>query len=97
MSLGDLECPLWVSIANEHGVSTSSVFQDCVLEIFGVPYPINLISIPMGDVCVIVGMDWLSSFGAMINSEGQRVVVQTPSGGELVIYREGTRVGSRFC
>ena len=46
---------------------------------------------------MIVGMDWLSRFGAMIDCEGQRVVVRTPSGGELVVYGEGTRLGSGFC
>lgn len=66
MTVGKLACPLPVSITNEHGVSTSSVYQGCVLEIFRVPYPIDLISISMGDVCVILGMDWLSSFDAMI-------------------------------
>ena len=59
-------------------------------------YLIDLIPIPMGDVCVIVGMDWLSRFGAMIDCAGQRVVVRTPSGGELVIYGEGTKLGLGF-
>ena len=61
------------------------------------PYPINLIPIPIGYVWMIVGMNWLSRFGVMMDCEGQRVVVRTPSGGELVIYGEGTWVGSRFC
>ena len=93
----ELECPLRVSIANEHGVSASSVYRGCDLEIFGVSFLIYLIPIPMGDVCVIVGMDWLSRFDAMIDCEGQRVVVRNPSGGELVVYGEGTRIGSGFC
>ena len=67
MPIRELECPLCVSIANKHGVSTSVVYQGCVLEIFGVPYPIDRIPIPMGDVYVIVGMDRLSRFGAMID------------------------------
>ena len=46
---------------------------------------------------MILGMDWLSRFGSMIDCEGQRVVVRTPSGGELVIYGEGTMMGSWFC
>ena len=75
MPIDDLECPLRVSIANEHGVFASLVYQGCELEIFGVSFPIDLIPIPMGDVCMIVGMDWLSRFGAMIDCEGQRVVV----------------------
>ena len=70
MLIDDLECPLRVSIANEHGVSTSSVYRGCELEIFRVSFPIDLIPIPMGDVCMIVEMDWLSRFGAMIDYEG---------------------------
>ena len=43
-------------------------------------YLIDLIPIPIGDVYVIVRMDWLSRYGAMIHCEGQRVVVRTLSG-----------------
>ena len=93
----ELECLLRVSITNEHRVSAISIYQSCILEIFGVSFPIDLIPIPMRDVCVIVGMDCLSRFDAMIECEGQRVVVRTPSGGELVIYGEGTMVGSWVC
>ena len=57
MPLGELECPLRVSIANEHTFSASSVYQVYVLEIFGVSYLINLTPNPMGDVGVIVSMD----------------------------------------
>ena len=64
MTLNDLECPLWVSITNDHGIYAYRVYQCCVLDIFGVPYPIDLIPIPMGDVCVIVETDWFSKFGA---------------------------------
>ena len=73
------------------------MYQGCVLEIFGVPYSIDLILIPVVVVFVIVGMSWLSQFGAMIDCEGQRMVVRTPSRGELVIYGEGTMMGSGFC
>ena len=86
MSLGELEFWLRVSIANEQWVFASSIFWDCTLEIFGVFYLIDLIPIPTGDVCVIVGMDWFSRFGVIIDCEGQRVVVRTPSGGELIIF-----------
>ena len=50
--VGELEYPLRVSIANEHGVSASLVYQGCELEIFGVSFLIDLILIPMGDVWV---------------------------------------------
>ena len=56
-------------------------FKVIFLEILGVFYRIDLIPIPMGVVCVIVRMDWVSRFGTMIDCEGQWIVVQTPSGG----------------
>lgn len=58
---------------------------------------LSSILIPMGDVCVIVDMDCLSFFGTKIDYEGQRVVVRTPSRGELIVYGQGTKLGSRFC
>ena len=60
MPVDELECPLRVSIANEHGVSASSIYWGCESEIFGVSFPIDLIPITKAEVCVIVGMDWLS-------------------------------------
>ena len=57
----------------------------------------DLVPIAMGDVCVIVGMDWLSRFGAVIDCERQMVTIQDPSGGVHTVYDEGTRSGSTFC
>lgn len=45
------------------------------MEIFRLPYLIDLIPIPMGDVCVILAMDWLSRFRDIIDCEGQWVIV----------------------
>ena len=55
-----LSRPLRVSIADEHVVLATDAFHGCVLEIYGVKFPIDLVPIAMGGVCVIVGMDWLS-------------------------------------
>ena len=62
-----LSRPLRVSIADEHAVFATNVFRGCVQGIFGVEFPIDLVPIVMGDVCVIVGMDCLSRFGAVID------------------------------
>lgn len=64
-----LSRPLRVSIADERVIYATEVLQGCVVEIFGVDFPIDLVPITMGDVCVIVGMDWLSRFGAVIDCE----------------------------
>ena len=45
----------------------SEVIRGCILEIFGYEFLIDLVPIAMGDVRVIVGMDWLSRFGAVID------------------------------
>ena len=58
---------------------------------------IDLVPIAMGDVYVIVGMDWLSRYGAVIDCERQLVTIRDPSGGVLTVHGEGTRAGSAFC
>ena len=73
VSRESLSRPLRVSIADEKVICATEVLRGCVLEIFGVGFPIDLIPIAMGDVCVIVGMDWLSRFGAVIDCERQRI------------------------
>lgn len=78
-----------VSIAEEHAVLATNIFQDYVVEIFGIRYPIDLIPIVMGDACVIVILDWLSQFGALINHDRKMVTVRNPSTGVLTIYGGG--------
>ena len=70
-----LSRPLRVSIADERAVYASNVIQGCVLDIFGVEFPIDLVPITMRDVCVIVGMDCLSRFGAVIDCEHPLVTI----------------------
>ena len=89
--------PLRVSLADERAVYATDVIRGCILEIFGVEFPIDLVPIAMGDVCVIVGMDWLRRFGVVIDCERQLVTIRDPSGGVLTVYGEGTRCGSAFC
>lgn len=67
VTLIEFKRPLRVSIAKEHRVSELSIFWDCALKIFKVSYLNDLIPIHMGDVWVIVGMDWFSRFGGMID------------------------------
>lgn len=58
-----------LSISSEHKVFSSRVFHDYNLEFFGFSYLVDLIPIPMGDVCVLIGIEWLSIFGALIDCE----------------------------
>lgn len=87
---------LKVDISVDITVLVIEVYRDCVVEIFGVGFPIDLIPIAVRDVCVVAGMDWLSRFGALIDCKNQLVTIRDPNGGVLTIYREGTMVGSSF-
>ena len=60
---------LRVSIPDERPVSATDISGGCVLDIFCVGYLIDHIPIAMGDVCVTVGMNLLSQFGALIDCE----------------------------
>lgn len=81
VSLGALDCMLGISITDDPTVTNSRVYHDCVLEIFGERFPIDLVPITIDDVYVIAGMDWLTQFGDLIDCERQLVVICTPSGG----------------
>ena len=62
-----LDCPLEVEIADNRSVRASSVFRDCVLKLFKERYLVDLVPIPLRGNKVIIGMDWLSPNGAMID------------------------------
>ena len=69
-----------------------------MFEVIGVRYPIDLVPIPMGEICVAIGMDWMNRFGALIDCRRKRLSVLTPSGGDrLMIQGEGGRCGFTIC
>ncbi|XP_023732308.1 uncharacterized protein LOC111880139 [Lactuca sativa] len=88
---GTLDSPLEVKIADDCTVSVVRVYRDCVLNVFGERFRIDLVSIPLRGLKVIVGIDWLGANRAMINCERQLVRVLTPSGRELVFRERSPR------
>jgi len=95
--LSALEHPPEVEIVDDRAVMGSRVHCGCTLELYRVYFPIDLIPTSMRSVGVIVGIDWLSRFGGIIDCRCQQVSVQNPSGGELTIVGEGRRSGLVFC
>ena len=61
--------PLEVEVANDRSFLVFEIFRDCVLEINGERFMIDLIPMPMGEIHVIVGMDWLAKYKANIMCE----------------------------
>ena len=53
--------------------------------IYGSEYYADLFVIPMRDIAVILGMDWLSYHGAQIDCGENTVTLRNPNG-ERVVY-----------
>jgi len=94
---GRLNEPLEVEIVGKESRLVREVYRGNVLEIEGVRFPIDLIPIIMKEINVIVGVDWLSRHRAHFDCENQRIVVQTPSGGELIIRADGQKRLPKVC
>ena len=95
--IGKLARPMVVEVAGNRTLFVTDVYRGCTLEITGVEFPIDLIPIAMRELCVIVGMDWLDTYDAEISCRRKQVRVQTPSGGELVIQGEPSRLATGSC
>ena len=85
---GTLDSPLEAEIAEDRTVSVARVYQDCIMNVLGERFHVDLVPIPLQGLKVIVRMNWLGANRAMIDCERQLLRVRTPSGGELVIHGE---------
>ena len=92
-----LDCPLEVEIADDQSVRASEVYRDCVLRMYDERYLVNLVPIQLYGNKVIIGMDWLSPNGAVIDCAQQLVRVRTLNRGELVIQGERPQHGKILC
>ena len=66
---GELDCPLEVEIADDRTVRVDRVHRGCSLQLFDEQFSVDLVPIPLRGNKVIVGMDWLSPNGAVIDCE----------------------------
>ena len=74
-----------VEIANDRYHRVSRVHRGCVLQMFSEQYLIDLVPIPLCGNKVIVGIEWLSPNGAVIDCEQPLGRIRTPSREELVV------------
>jgi predicted aspartyl protease len=64
------------------------MIRDCV-------YLVDLFLIPMKDMAVILGMDWLEENGAQIDRKEKTVSLRSPGGGKIVY--QGDRHAHIYC
>ena len=68
-SSGTLDCPLEFKSTDDLSVCASKVYRDCVLRMCGVRYLVGFVPIPLRRNKVIIGIDWLSPNGVVIDCE----------------------------
>ncbi|KAL7608268.1 uncharacterized protein LOC111895812 [Lactuca sativa] len=86
---GELDYPLKFDLADDRSIQVSRVHRGCVLEIFNDQFPIDMVPIPLYGNIVIVGMNWLSPNGAVIDSECH---MDKATVDDVLIVREYTNV-----
>ncbi|GJZ09778.1 putative reverse transcriptase domain-containing protein, partial [Tanacetum coccineum] len=66
-------------------------------EIDNEKFLIDLIPMPIGEIDVVIGMDWLSKYDAIISCQNKLFRIRTPSGGETSIYDERKKTSLVIC
>nr|GEU29807.1 putative reverse transcriptase domain-containing protein [Tanacetum cinerariifolium] len=74
-----------VELADGRILETNSVLRGCTLGLLGHPFNIDLIPVELGSFDVIIGMDWLAKYHALIVCDEK--VVRIPYGDEVLIIR----------
>jgi len=80
----ELQCDLVVSTPASGLVRTSSLCARCPVEIEGHMYKVNLIYLPLQELEVILGMDWLSTNRILIDCREKMLLFPNSEEPELV-------------
>jgi hypothetical protein len=83
LTCNKLEYPITVLSAGEM-ILVTHLKQEQVIMISDCVYLADLFLIPMKDMAVILGMDWLEENGAQIDCKEKTVSLRCPGGGRIV-------------
>ncbi|GJX55068.1 putative reverse transcriptase domain-containing protein [Tanacetum coccineum] len=91
-----------VELADGRTVGLNTIIRGCTLNFLNHPFNIDLIPIELGSFDVIIGMDWLEKYHAVIICAEK--IVRIPFGDEILIVRgdgssnkHGTRLNIISC
>nr|GEY39569.1 putative reverse transcriptase domain-containing protein [Tanacetum cinerariifolium] len=74
-----------IELADGRILETNFVLRGCTLGLLGHPFDIDLMPVELGSFDVIIGMDWLAKYHALIVCDEK--VVRIPYGNEVLIIR----------
>nr|GEV44503.1 putative reverse transcriptase domain-containing protein [Tanacetum cinerariifolium] len=81
----NLDTSYVVELADGRTSETNIVLRGCTLGLLGHPFNIDLMPVELGSFDVIIGMDWLAKYHALIVCDEK--VVRIPYGNEVLIIR----------
>ncbi|GKC96979.1 putative reverse transcriptase domain-containing protein, partial [Tanacetum coccineum] len=85
VALSTLDTSYAIELANGRILETNVVFRGCTLGLLGYSFDIDLIPVELGSFDVIIGIDWLAKYHALIVCDEN--VVCVPYGDEVLIIR----------
>ncbi|GKE54683.1 putative reverse transcriptase domain-containing protein, partial [Tanacetum coccineum] len=81
-----------VELADEKIIRVNTIIQGCTLNFLNHPFNIDLMPVELGSFNVIIGMDWLSKYHAVIVYDEK--IVRVPFGNEtLIVCGDGSNNG----
>ncbi|GKE81655.1 putative reverse transcriptase domain-containing protein [Tanacetum coccineum] len=89
-----------IELADGRISETNFVLRGCTLGLLGHPFDIDLMPVELGSFDVIIGMDWLAKYHALIICDEK--VVHIPYGDEVLIirgdnYNDGSKLNIISC
>ncbi|GJY36988.1 putative reverse transcriptase domain-containing protein [Tanacetum coccineum] len=82
-----------VELADGEIIRINTIIRGCTLNLLDHPFNINLMPVELGSFDVIIGMDWLSEYHALIDCAEK--IVHIPWGNvTLMIHGDGSNQGS---
>ncbi|GJX66280.1 putative reverse transcriptase domain-containing protein [Tanacetum coccineum] len=81
-----------VELADEKIISVNTIIRGCTLNFLNHPFNIDLMPVELGSFDVIIGMDWLVKYHAVIVCDEK--IVRIPFGNEiLIVHGDGSNNG----
>ncbi|GKA31224.1 putative reverse transcriptase domain-containing protein [Tanacetum coccineum] len=82
-----------VELSNKKIIGINTIIRGCTLNFLDHPFNINLMPVELGSFDVIIGMDWLSKYHALIDCAEK--IVRIPWGNEtLIVHGDGSNQGN---
>nr|GEX59100.1 putative reverse transcriptase domain-containing protein [Tanacetum cinerariifolium] len=82
-------------LADGRIVGVNTIIRSCTLNFLNHPFNIDLMPVEMGSFDVIISMDWLSRYQAVIVCADK--IVRIPWGRETLIFHEGSEDFFAYC